>query len=189
MSKLIDLNINNEINNEVFESKNNELSSELEEYNNLKEELLNNKNRIAKEEKRLKLIEKELINTKTIHTFDDEVFKKLIKKIIIGDYNEDGSYNPNVIKFVLNITNNDDDSQIKFLSLEIDERNHSSKGLWRMKKIKEEKMNEIMGGQIENVTGPIINAIVNVVNLLKDAGYSIGSGIRRIAENNICPLE
>ena len=130
MSKLIDLNINNEINNEVFESKNNELSSELEEYNNLKEELLNNKNRIAKEEKRLKLIEKELINTKTIHTFDDEVFKKLIKKIIIGDYNEDGSYNPNVIKFVLNITNNDDDdSQIKFLSLEIDERNHSSKGL------------------------------------------------------------
>ncbi len=58
-----------------------------------------------------------------------------------------------------------------------------------MKKIKEEKMNEIMGGQIENVTGPIINAIVNVVNLLKDAGYSIGSGIRRIAENNICPLE
>lgn len=58
-----------------------------------------------------------------------------------------------------------------------------------MKRIKEEKMNEIMGGQIENVTGPIINAIVNVVNLLKDAGYSIGSGIRRIAENNICPLE
>ena len=58
-----------------------------------------------------------------------------------------------------------------------------------MKKIKEEKMNEIMGGQIENVTGPIINAIVNVVNLLKDAGYSIGSGIRRIVENNICPLE
>ena len=58
-----------------------------------------------------------------------------------------------------------------------------------MKRIKEEKMNEIMGGQIENVTGPIINAIVNVVNLLKDAGYSIGSGIRRIVENNICPLE
>ena len=66
-----------------------------------------------------------LKNTNTIHQFDDEVFKKLVKKIIIGDYNEDGSYNPNVVKFVLNISgNNDESNELKFLSLEIDERNN-----------------------------------------------------------------
>lgn len=58
-----------------------------------------------------------------------------------------------------------------------------------MKNIKEEELDKIMGGQLENVTGPIINAIVGVVKVLQDAGYNIGSGIRRIVENNTCPLK
>lgn len=58
-----------------------------------------------------------------------------------------------------------------------------------MKKIEEKRLDEITGGQIENVTGPIVNAITSIINLLKEAGYSIGSGIRRITENSLCPLE
>lgn len=56
-----------------------------------------------------------------------------------------------------------------------------------MKKIETKKLSEIVGGT--TFTATVINAIVNVIKVLKDAGYSLGSGIRRISENNICPLE
>ena len=55
-----------------------------------------------------------------------------------------------------------------------------------MKVIKESNLDRIKGG---NISGPIINAIVSVIEALKNAGYSLGSGIRRIAEDNLCPLK
>ena len=58
-----------------------------------------------------------------------------------------------------------------------------------MKEIKNEELDSIKGGQIESVTSPIINAVVNMVKILQDAGYSIGSGVRRIVENSLCPLD
>ena len=57
-----------------------------------------------------------------------------------------------------------------------------------MKRIEESQLDKIYGGT-NTVTGPIINAIVNVINVIKNAGYSLGSGIRRISEKNICPLQ
>lgn len=57
-----------------------------------------------------------------------------------------------------------------------------------MKKIEEKELEEILGGNT-SISGPIINAITNVIKLLKDAGYSLGSGLRRISENSLCPLE
>ena len=57
-----------------------------------------------------------------------------------------------------------------------------------MEKIKEEELDSINGGST-SVSGPIINAVVSIINLIKDAGYSLGSGIRRISENNLCPLK
>ena len=57
-----------------------------------------------------------------------------------------------------------------------------------MNKLSDEKLDNITGGNT-TVNGPIINAIVNVINLLRDAGYNIGSGIRRICENKVCPLD
>ena len=57
-----------------------------------------------------------------------------------------------------------------------------------MKKIDNGTLETITGGNT-SISGPIINAIVNVIKVLKDAGYSLGSGIRRISENNLCPLE
>jgi len=56
-----------------------------------------------------------------------------------------------------------------------------------MKKIKESELEHIVGGT--SLTASIINALVNVIKALKEAGYSIGSGIRRIGENNMCPLK
>lgn len=57
-----------------------------------------------------------------------------------------------------------------------------------MKKIESNNLNKIWGGAT-SVSATVINALVNVIKVLKDAGYSLGSGIRRISENNICPLE
>ncbi len=57
-----------------------------------------------------------------------------------------------------------------------------------MKKIEGKELDKIVGGAT-TISGPIINAIVNVIRVLKDAGYSLGSGIRRISENNLCPLD
>ena len=56
-----------------------------------------------------------------------------------------------------------------------------------MKKIENEKLDEIKGG--ETLTGPIINGIVSIIKILYDAGYALGSGIRRISENDLCPLD
>ncbi len=57
-----------------------------------------------------------------------------------------------------------------------------------MHKIDDNKLDNISGGNT-SLNGPIINAIVNVIDLLREAGYTIGSGIRRISENKMCPLE
>ena len=58
-----------------------------------------------------------------------------------------------------------------------------------MRNIEEEKLDEITGGAVDSITGPIINATVGLIQLLKDAGYSFGTGIRRIIDEKLCPLE
>lgn len=129
MANLIELNISTNIDQDVFNTKNQELNDELKELENSKNEIQNSKAYMQKEEKRLKEIEKELNKSTTIYKFDDEIFKKLINKVIIGDYEEDGTYNPNVVKFVLNLKNINSSGNAKFLSLEIDERLYQSKSL------------------------------------------------------------
>ena len=57
-----------------------------------------------------------------------------------------------------------------------------------MKRINNNELDTIKGGNT-SITGPIINAIVNVIKVLQEAGFELGSGIRRISENNLCPLE
>ena len=56
-----------------------------------------------------------------------------------------------------------------------------------MIKIDELELNNISGG--DSITGPVINAVVNVLNLIQEAGYNIGSGMRRIIEGERCPLK
>lgn len=57
-----------------------------------------------------------------------------------------------------------------------------------MKTLKEEELEYITGGS-DYISGSIINAFVNVIKLLIDAGESVGSSIRRVAEHNVCPLK
>ena len=55
-----------------------------------------------------------------------------------------------------------------------------------MKELK--NLDSVYGGN-SSITGSILTGLVNIIRLLKDAGYSLGSGIRRISEDNLCPLK
>lgn len=56
-----------------------------------------------------------------------------------------------------------------------------------MENIHEEKLEKIYGGT--SITGTLVNALTNIIELLYEAGYSLGSSARRIKEGNICPLK
>ena len=58
-----------------------------------------------------------------------------------------------------------------------------------MKELKDDEQIKIQGGNVADITAPIINALVNVIKEIRTAGIAIGSGIRRISENNLCPLD
>lgn len=55
-----------------------------------------------------------------------------------------------------------------------------------MRELKEKELDKIYGGEL--ITGSILNAIVSIMKLVHDAGYELGSGVRRIADDEICPL-
>ena len=57
-----------------------------------------------------------------------------------------------------------------------------------MIRLEDEKLDAIRGGT-DPISGPIISAITGIIKLLQDAGHALGSGIRRISEDNLCPLE
>ena len=53
-----------------------------------------------------------------------------------------------------------------------------------MKKLTNDELKAIKGGT--SITGSLINAFINLFELLKESGQSIGSAIRRISDGNIC---
>lgn len=55
-----------------------------------------------------------------------------------------------------------------------------------MKELKKEILINIEGGI--NITGTILNAFEKLLGTILDAGRSLGSSIRRISDNKICPL-
>ena len=57
-----------------------------------------------------------------------------------------------------------------------------------MNPLTEENIESVYGGNV-SITGPIINGLVSIIKLLRDAGYALGSGIRRISEGNLCSLK
>ncbi len=54
-----------------------------------------------------------------------------------------------------------------------------------MKKI--DNLDEVIGGA--TLSGTLINSFTSIIKVLMDAGRSVGSAIRRISENKVCPLE
>ena len=57
-----------------------------------------------------------------------------------------------------------------------------------MIKMSNENLDNTTGGNT-TINGPIINAVISIIDLLREAGYNLGSGIRRFSENKVCPFE
>ncbi len=56
-----------------------------------------------------------------------------------------------------------------------------------MNKIDEEKLSSIEGGM--SFSSSLLNAVTGLFKLLMDAGRSLGSSVRRMSEDKMCPLE
>ena len=56
-----------------------------------------------------------------------------------------------------------------------------------MKKVDNCELDFVVG--VDSISGTVINAFTNIIKLLMDAGRSLGSSIRRVSEDNLCPLK
>ncbi len=57
-----------------------------------------------------------------------------------------------------------------------------------MKKLNNKNLETIVGGEA-TISGTIINAFTNIIKAITEIGEGIGSGIRRVKEHKLCPLE
>ena len=55
-----------------------------------------------------------------------------------------------------------------------------------MNELEVKELTSITGG--ETVTGTLVDAVTTGIKALFDIGKSLGSSIRRLSTNNICPL-
>ncbi len=56
-----------------------------------------------------------------------------------------------------------------------------------MKKLQEQELRKIKGGI--TLSGTLLNSFTSLLKVLLDAGRALGSSIRRLDENAICPLK
>lgn len=56
-----------------------------------------------------------------------------------------------------------------------------------MKRLTSLELKEIKGGA--SITGSLLNAFVDILKVLLDAGRSVGSGIRRATSDSLCPTD
>lgn len=57
-----------------------------------------------------------------------------------------------------------------------------------MSKLDGSELEKVVGGST-TVSGTILNAFVNIIKFLYEAGEGVGSSIRRFSEDDLCPLE
>jgi len=50
------------------------------------------------------------------------------------------------------------------------------------------ELENIYGGTT-TISSSVLNAFTNIIKVLMEAGHGVGSAVRRIGENNLCPLE
>lgn len=131
LKKLLDLKLENSITEEAFKEKNYELERKIKAVRKLREQRENNLNNDNVVKDRIVEIKEFLKNSQLITKFDNEIFKLLVDKVIIGEIDKDGNADPYVISFVLKTSNNygfdnNEDKQIKkkpIKQIDINEKN------------------------------------------------------------------
>lgn len=103
LSNLLDLKLDDFENKDLYTAKEEEINTRLKTITEkIKSyDMLDSEKKMLS--KQIKEIEKHFEKPEVIKEFDDEAFKNMIDSIIIGDYNEDGTPNPNIIRFILKV--------------------------------------------------------------------------------------
>lgn len=57
-----------------------------------------------------------------------------------------------------------------------------------LKQISDDKLDMIYGGG-DTISGTLLNAFTGIIKVLYDAGHALGSSIRRIKEDELCPIK
>lgn len=131
LKKLLDLKLENSITEEAFKEKNYELERKIKAVRKLREQRENNLNNDNVVKDRIVEIKEFLRNSQLITKFDNEIFKLLVDKVIIGEIDKDGNADPYVINFILKTSENNEidnklDKQIKkkpIKQIDINEKN------------------------------------------------------------------
>lgn len=108
LSNLVDMKLDKIIDNDTYVKKEQELLVKIDEVN---EKLIKYKSEIInkdKQVKRLNKIEEIINNTPRLEEFNADCFNNMVDKIIIGEIDENGNKNNNVIKFILKTGKNYD---------------------------------------------------------------------------------
>lgn len=108
LSNLVDMKLDKIIDNDTYVKKEQELLVKIDEVN---EKLIKYKSEIInkdKQVKRLNKIEEIINNTHRLEEFNADCFNNMVDKIIIGEIDENGNKNNNVIKFILKTGKNYD---------------------------------------------------------------------------------
>lgn len=88
MTNLLDLRLDGTINKEVYLNKEKELNEKIENIKKEKEKLLILEQQNDQTERKIKEIEKIVLEPNVIKEFDGDIFESMIEKIIIGRINE-----------------------------------------------------------------------------------------------------
>ena len=57
-----------------------------------------------------------------------------------------------------------------------------------LKEIDNDTLESLVGGS-GNISSTVINALTNVIKFIYEVGTGLGSGLRRIIDNDMCPTK
>ena len=89
------------IDKDIYIKKEQEIKTQITDIETKIAELLNLKNTNNDISNKIKEIEKIMNEPTSIKEFDKETFDSIVERIILGEIDEDGNSNPNVVRFIL----------------------------------------------------------------------------------------
>ena len=101
LSKLVDMQLDSIIDKDIYIKKEQDIKIQITEIETKIIELLNLKNINNDISNKIKEIEKIMNGPASIKEFDKETFDSIVERIILGEIDEDGNSNPNVVRFIL----------------------------------------------------------------------------------------
>ena len=101
LSKLVDMQLDGIIDKDIYIKKEQEIKIQITDIENKITELLTLKNTNNDISSKIKEIEKIMNEPTSIKEFDKETFDSIVERIILGETDENGNSNPNVVRFIL----------------------------------------------------------------------------------------